>query len=141
MSDPPTELLPSAQMQSVLPAMDEKERDAGEAKGKTTIPVMLTLFPLIGLGIAWAIYAGEPAKYDAKLCQVKAYDFQWAYLGAFFFARTVAFLNMFPTIFKSRVMRGDSGNLRANMYIYTQGGLPVVMDDGPNTGKYISCCC
>ena len=58
---------------------------------------------------------GDSKFYDTKLALVKSWDLQWAYLSAFFFCRMVSFLNTYPTIFKSRVMRGSDGNLRANM--------------------------
>jgi hypothetical protein len=43
---------------------------------------------------------------------------QWAYLSAFVFGYLVVWLNLYPMQYKSLVLRGKSGNLRANMFIY-----------------------
>ena len=42
--------------------------------------------------------------------------------GVYAVSRTCAFVNLYPMIYKSRVMRGKSGNLRANMYVYKTVG-------------------
>jgi hypothetical protein len=119
--------------------MTSEERDAGEAKGYKGLAIGTVITVAIGFGIAYGIYAGDSKFYDTKLALIKSWDLQWAYLSAFLFFRVVSFLNTYQTSCKSRVMRGSDGNLRANMYIYKQingSGLPVVFDDGPDTGKY-----
>lgn len=100
----------------MLPDMPAEERDKGEAKGYKALVIMTIVNVGIGLGIAWAIYAGDSAYYDKKIeANVKAYDLQWGFLACFLFTRLVAFLNTYPGIWKNRVMRGSDGNLRANM--------------------------
>ena len=123
-----------------LPDMTPAERDEGAKTGKTMVTVLSVVPALIGLD---AIYSfGSTAKYDAKLAIVTEAEMYWVYLGAFVISRMVGFVNTYPMIFKSRVMRGKSGNLRANMYIFKligeQSSKPnaVVLDEDGDAGVY-----
>ncbi|KAK3275399.1 hypothetical protein CYMTET_16470 [Cymbomonas tetramitiformis] len=125
--------------QDGLPAMDVAERDSNEAKGRKMFMFIMVAPVALGLGLGSAIYNfGDTSAYDKKISLVVAYDLQFAYLAAFVFCRLVSFLNMYPMIAKSRVMRGKSGNLRANMYLYREygSGKIVTLDDGEETGRY-----
>ena len=105
-----------------LPDIPMAERDAGEAKAKRSLLFGSILIPLIGVGISWAIYSSHSKYYDSRFATIKLWDMQWAYLAAFFFTRLVSFLNAYPMLYKSRIMRGSDGNLRANMFIYQVSG-------------------
>ena len=53
----------------------------------------------------------------------------------------VFFQNTFPTQYKARVMRGKSGNLRANMFIYKHAAegnseSAIVYDEAGDVGLY-----
>ena len=84
------------------------------------VGVMFPLvFILIGTGIAFAVYSfGDKEKFDSKIAYVNAAEMQWVYLSAFVFSYLVLILNFYPMGHKATVMRGKSGNLRANMFIY-----------------------
>ena len=63
------------------------------------------------------------------------------YLSAWIFARLVNQLNMYPGIYKARIMRGKSGNIRANMFIYKIAGEgdhknAVVYNEEGDVGSY-----
>eukprot|EP00670_Eutreptiella_braarudii_P003015 CAMPEP_0174300760 /NCGR_PEP_ID=MMETSP0809-20121228/58652_1 /TAXON_ID=73025 ORGANISM="Eutreptiella gymnastica-like, Strain CCMP1594" /NCGR_SAMPLE_ID=MMETSP0809 /ASSEMBLY_ACC=CAM_ASM_000658 /LENGTH=223 /DNA_ID=CAMNT_0015406393 /DNA_START=29 /DNA_END=700 /DNA_ORIENTATION=+ len=124
--------------QNELPNMDDLERDKGEKKSRIFLSVMMIAQLLIGFGVAVAVYKlGSTEKYDRKIAAVKGEDMQWAYLAAVVFTRLVAWVNLYPMVYKARLMQFDSGNLRANMYIYkTPAGQPVLLDEGPEVGKY-----
>eukprot|EP00435_Cladocopium_sp_Y103_P049804 s1468_g15.t1 len=99
--------------------------DAG--KNIAMVSVLLTVPRLIGFGIAFAIYKfGATAKYDSQLKTFGKEDgYGWLYLAVYLFSVVVSFVNLFPMYYKGKVMKGDAGNLRANMFIYT-------VDDGSN---------
>jgi len=93
----------------------------------------------MGLGFAALIHAyGSTSAYNQKIGLVIKYDMHYAYLACVVIFRLTEFLNMLPTVYKARFMTPKSGNLRSNMYIYREHGSDkvVVLDDGPNTGKY-----
>lgn len=125
-----------------LPDIDETERKAGMSKGRKVISVMSVLFPAIGFGLGFAVYKfGSTAKYDANMEAAIGKDLHWACLSAVVFARAVSWVNSYPMIFKSGVMRPKSGNLRANMFVYKQVGDKatdgaVVLEDEGALGQY-----
>eukprot|EP00242_Pyramimonas_sp_CCMP2087_P003729 CAMPEP_0198212460 /NCGR_PEP_ID=MMETSP1445-20131203/26160_1 /TAXON_ID=36898 /ORGANISM="Pyramimonas sp., Strain CCMP2087" /LENGTH=219 /DNA_ID=CAMNT_0043886909 /DNA_START=132 /DNA_END=791 /DNA_ORIENTATION=+ len=124
---------------SGLPEMDAATRDAGEATGRKMVSAMSVIPVLIGSGIAFAIYTfGDTAAYTKKIALVTQFEMHYAYLAAFIFSRMVNFINVYPMIWKSRVMKMKSGNLRANMSIFREynSDKVVVLDDGPDTGRY-----
>jgi hypothetical protein len=77
------------------------------------------IFVAIGLGIAFSIYKfGDTDKFDGRIVYVNYFDLQWLYFSAFIFAYLVTVLNLYPMNYKGKVMRGKSGNVRSNMFIY-----------------------
>merc|ERR1712216_358433 len=122
-----------------LPDMDAATKSKGEALGRKMVAGLSVITACIGLGIAYAIYTfGDTVAYSKKIALVLQFEMQYAYLAAFIFSRVVAFINVYPMIWKGRVMTGKSGNLRANMYIFKEYGSEkiVALDDGPDTGRY-----
>jgi hypothetical protein len=125
-----------------LPLMSETERNAGSALGTKILFGLAVIPPLIGTGIASAIrYFGNTASYDAKMATVASHDLHFAAVGALILAGTTGFLNTYPMIWKSRVMKQTSGNLRVNMYVYktigagaTEGS--VVLASEGDAGSY-----
>merc|ERR1711964_866528 len=94
-----------------------------------------------GLGVASAIYFSSRDTYDPKIDAAGA-DAKWAFLSAWIFCVLTTFINFYPMIYKSRVLPDgkdpQTANLRANMYLYrtTKTGETVVLDEGPDAGKY-----
>ena len=103
-----------------MPAMSEDEIERAKGPKKYLFSVVFPMIFLgLGTGIAFAVYKkGDTAKYDEKISIVNSFDLQWGYLSAFLFSLLVIFLNNYPMGYKGRIMRGTSGNLRANMFIY-----------------------
>merc|ERR1712188_230445 len=97
---------------------------------------------IIGLAIATAVYSfGATTKYDARISDLASRDLHWAFLALAVVGRAVAFVNIYPMYHKSFVMKGNSGNLRSNPFIYKaigSGAAPnaVVFDDEGDAGKY-----
>mmetsp|Transcript_3454 Transcript_3454/g.7180 ORF Transcript_3454/g.7180 Transcript_3454/m.7180 type:complete len:221 (-) Transcript_3454:296-958(-) len=124
---------------SGLPDMDAAAKNKGESVGRKMVAGMSVVSALIGLGIGYAIFTfGDTKAYTKKIALVMQYDMQYAYLAAFIFSRMLSFVNVYPMIWKGRVMTGKSGNLRANMSIFREYNSDkiVVLDDGPDTGRY-----
>jgi len=136
---------PKALNEYGMPDMTEEEKEDGAAGARKTL-MMVTIVPrIIGLLIAYAIYYfGSTAKYDSKIATLSGNDLGWLFLGAFSLSKTVLWLNFFPMYYKSQIMRGNSGNLRANLFIYKvnfpakeHDTLPyVVMEDEGEIGEY-----
>lgn len=118
------QLTSSATMDSAtgLPLMSFNEITEGKKKTMIVLGVSVVISAGIGLLIAFLIYAVNRDVYNAKFEQIAYAGYAYAYLSAYIFARMVHWLNMYPLFHKSAVMRGDSGNLRANMLIYRQIG-------------------
>ena len=77
------------------------------------------IFVAIGTGIGFAIYSmGDTAKFDSKINMLYQNDLQWGYLSSFLFCYLVQHLNSYPMQYKARIMRGKSGQMRSNMFIY-----------------------
>ena len=116
-----------------------KDADAASAKSMKMLPVFLVVLPLVGFAIALAAI-GVPA--EAKTALIRQYELQWLFLGMVLLRRCVAFLNMYPMLYKARVMLRKSGNLRANMYLYkaigkaAAGDSTVVLHDDGDEGKF-----
>ena len=68
-------------------------------------------------------------------------DGQWQYLGAFFFGLLTTFMNMYPTLYKSKVFRQNDKNIRANMFVYKLAAAnsspsAVILEDQGGVGEY-----
>ena len=99
-----------------LPDMTSEERDEGAKKLTTTVAGSLVVVSCVGTAIAEATYRlGATSKAAAKIATLGGLDLGWLYLGIYAVTRTVGLVNMYPMIYKARVMRSKSGNLRANM--------------------------
>mmetsp|Transcript_62293 Transcript_62293/g.103577 ORF Transcript_62293/g.103577 Transcript_62293/m.103577 type:complete len:248 (-) Transcript_62293:127-870(-) len=126
-----------------LPEMTEAEKAQNEAKSKKFIAVFLVAALIIGALLGLAVHFALPGRsYDKKLALIKEFELQYLYLGGVVLVHMVFFINFYPMIYKSRVMRSTSGNLRANMYIYKvaapSAGPPVtvVLEDSGDVGMY-----
>ena len=125
-----------------LPLMDVNRAAKKARGGVCTIFVFPVVLTLIGYGITLAIHKnGNTAQYDYKIAIVYANEMQNAYLIAYLFSVLVIFLNMFPIIFKEKIMEASSGNLRANMFIYHlvapgQSPSAVVLNPEGDIGLY-----
>ena len=125
-----------------LPLIDAEEAAKGAAGGKKAIIIAPIIITGMGYGITCGIhYWGSTELYEKRLATVHEYELNWAYHSAFMFSVLVLFLNTFPMIFKSKIMRGKSGNLRANMFIYklaaeNQSPSAVVLESEGDIGMY-----
>eukprot|EP00413_Alexandrium_margalefii_P048040 CAMPEP_0204590872 /NCGR_PEP_ID=MMETSP0661-20131031/50037_1 /ASSEMBLY_ACC=CAM_ASM_000606 /TAXON_ID=109239 /ORGANISM="Alexandrium margalefi, Strain AMGDE01CS-322" /LENGTH=237 /DNA_ID=CAMNT_0051600941 /DNA_START=58 /DNA_END=771 /DNA_ORIENTATION=+ len=100
---------------------------------------------VICFAVAMAIYKyGNRALYDKNIAALGDSERGYLYAAAALFGFLVTWLNNYPMLYKSMVMRFRSGNLRANMLIYkvvtgqTVGDEPsyvVLETDGP-VGSY-----
>ncbi|CAK4683981.1 unnamed protein product [Aphanomyces euteiches] len=124
---------------SGLPAMTDAE------KKKNTLPIVVafTMVPLaIGTVIAYGVYMwGARATFEKRIQAFVANDLHWAGLAVVVLGRTITFVNGYPTVFKSQIMRADSGNLRSNPFIYKMIGKDakdnaVVFNDEGAIGAY-----
>lgn len=112
-------------------------------KSKKVLAFFFILPAAIGFGIAYGIDSlvnlTNPASYNSKIQTLSDLDLHYACFSVFLFSRLVAWINNYPGIYKSRIMLRNSGNLRANMFIYKQvGGQPgpIVMETEGDVGKY-----
>jgi hypothetical protein len=120
-----------------MPDMSEREKSAP--------PIWLAFLfvPLvIGFAIALGVYnyTGKD-KYDKNMQAVLTNDGGWAFLSVVVLGRLVGFANLYPMSHKGKVMRGKSGNLRANMFVYKLIGdkapaNKVVMEDEGDLGAF-----
>ena len=122
-----------------LPIVD----DDRSAKAARVVAILTVVPALIGFGLAAALVQACNANHVlTKIALVRVYDLQWLYLSLFVLCRTVAYINMYPMVFKARVFLRKSGNLRANMYIFKQigdgakGDVAVVLQDEGDAGMY-----
>mmetsp|Transcript_6862 Transcript_6862/g.22795 ORF Transcript_6862/g.22795 Transcript_6862/m.22795 type:complete len:221 (+) Transcript_6862:186-848(+) len=122
-----------------MPVIAENEKVAGEAKARMAITMFSVVPAVIGASGAYAIYAF--GSYAGKIAVLKDGDLGYLYLAGWLYGRVVGFLNKYPMVAKARVVRGDSGNLRANMQIYKQIGekaMPnaIVLETDGDVGAY-----
>lgn len=117
-----------------LPALSSSEK---EASWSMTCKMMVG-FPLvgsiIGCGAASLILANADA---SKIAGANP----WAFASGFVFTRLVSWLNSFPLLYKSQVMRTTSANLRVNQLVYEQIGESaacgkVVLVETGDCGRY-----
>ena len=122
--------------------MSEDEKNTGQSKGAMALVKYPTIFYGIGLGIGCAVhYLGSKDLYEKRITILQEYDLQWAYLSAFVFAVLVSFQNFYPMQYKARVLRGNSGNLRSNMFLYKHAvegvsSSAIVLNESGDVGLY-----
>ncbi len=77
----------------------------------------------IGSAIAWRIYTrGNTELYDKNMAKLTEGELGYTLAAAAVFNLAVAWVNGYPMLYKTKIMRFTSGNLRANMQIYKQYG-------------------
>jgi hypothetical protein len=54
--------------------------------------------------------------------QVKAAETHWVYAALVVFGRMIAWINIYPAVYKGKIMLSNSGNIRSNPFIYKQIG-------------------
>eukprot|EP00947_MAST-08B_sp_MAST-8B-sp1_P004675 g4675.t1 len=125
-----------------LPDLSEAEKAKASGKSSTVVLVSTLVVPLIGLAMALAVlkFGAATAKYEAKIETVVNADLHWLFLSAAVMARLVTYLNMLPMVWKSKVFRRKSGNLRANLYVFKSATKPddpaIVLEDKGDVGAY-----
>ncbi|CAJ1423117.1 unnamed protein product [Effrenium voratum] len=117
---------------------DPEEFNPGAAIGML---VGFTVIPrLIGIGVAFAIFNwGSTAKYQAHLARVGDSTYAYLYFAVVLFSVMVGFINLFPTYFKSKIMKFDAGNLRANPFVFhvnDSSNKTVVLQEEGAVGEY-----
>ncbi|OQS06916.1 hypothetical protein THRCLA_20259 [Thraustotheca clavata] len=125
-------------LDSGLPQMTEDEK-----KPKYTSVFTFTIIPFaIGLAIAFAIYFfGSTTVYNQRIVALTKNDLQWAFAAVVVLGRVVTFVNLYPMVHKSQIVKGSSGNLRSNPFIYKLIGKDapvnaVVFEDEGAVGAY-----
>ena len=88
------------------------------------LPVFL-LGPIVSSGVGGlvAVYihrSGNTALFDRNIATLAENEQGYVFLAAVVFNLTVNWVNNYPMLYKTMVMRFTSGNLRANMQIYKQ---------------------
>lgn len=117
-----------------MPIISSSEKEAGWALSCK----MLVGFPVVGTAIGCAAASFILANADpSKIAGANAY----ACASGFVFTRLVSWLNTYPMLYKSQVMKTSSANLRANQLVYEQIGEgassgKVVMVEGGACGQY-----
>ena len=125
-----------------LPKISEEDVEAASSKTKVFMSIFTIVFYGIGFGIACAIhFCGSTDVYNLRITSLKTVDMQYVYLSAFLYGLLTTFLNMYPMLFKSRIMRGTDKNFRANMFIYKlaapgASSSVVVLEEEGDVGKY-----
>lgn len=130
------------------------EKEEAQKKAQRMVVMMPIITLCIGWGIAELIYhlTGAKVSYDGKIATLASNDLHWLYFSAVILCRLNMVINFTPMIFKAAVVRGNSGNLRANMYVYrvsaanetaessaengTSAMGPVVLEEMGDAGKY-----
>ena len=95
-----------------MPVMDAGTKSKGIVFMVVITAVVYVITAAIGYGI---VSFGD---YDEKIDAVVAQDQHYVFAALVVLARVVSFVNMYPTIHKAKIMKGKSGNLRSNMFIY-----------------------
>jgi len=113
----------------------------GFTKGLPLFGGLLLVPRLIGYGIAFAIHKyGKTTLYDKNIKKLGE-DVGYVYVAAVLIGFMSSWLNNYPMMYKTMVMRTGSGNLRANMMIYKEAGgkadAPyVVLEESGPVGAY-----
>mmetsp|Transcript_57688 Transcript_57688/g.101012 ORF Transcript_57688/g.101012 Transcript_57688/m.101012 type:complete len:241 (+) Transcript_57688:62-784(+) len=94
---------------------------------------------LIAGAAAVYLYKKDKEKYDKKIAGLEEED-GYLFAAAAVIGLCTSWLNNYPMLYKSMVMRFGSGNLRANMMIYKEAGKAdapyVVLDTEGPVGSY-----
>lgn len=88
-------------------------------------PFLLVPVVSTAIGAAAAMYIhehGNTAAYDKNIARLAETEQGYTLLAAAIFNLVVYWVNNYPMLYKSMIMRFTSGNLRANMQIYKQYG-------------------
>ena len=96
-----------------MPVMPAGE-DGGRAVMVATIAIVVVfcIGGVIGYGI---VSYGD---YDTKIKEIVAQDLHYVFAALVVLSQTVSFVNTYPLIAKSKIMKQNSGNLRSNMTIF-----------------------
>jgi len=125
---------PMAKRQSMTGVELKKGNDAFDDKGMPPIDMLgvmkfLPVFfagPLISTGvgavIAWKIHLNRAEFYDKAISKLAESEQGYTLLAAVLFNLAVSWVNGYPMLYKTMIMRFTSGNLRANMQVYKQYG-------------------
>ncbi|CAK9014387.1 unnamed protein product [Durusdinium trenchii] len=124
------------------PLMDERAANPDESgSGFGLLAVILIVPRLVGAGIGFGIYKlGDTVKYDLHLAKLQHDAYGFFFVSIYLFSFMVHFINVFPMVYKGKIMKQDAGNLRANMLIYRTLGSDskqqvILEEDGP-VGEY-----
>lgn len=105
--------------------------------------ILFAIIPaVIGLFVAFSVFTlGATEKYQSRIDQVAAHDLHWGYAALFVLGRAIAIVNMLPIIWKHKILKMDSGNLRSNPFVYTAvgegaSGHHVLFETEGDVGKY-----
>mmetsp|Transcript_33833 Transcript_33833/g.58046 ORF Transcript_33833/g.58046 Transcript_33833/m.58046 type:complete len:278 (+) Transcript_33833:84-917(+) len=140
--DSPAKTPKSPHAKEGLPKIAEDKKPDGATFLLVVAPMMVAVPASIGLGMAFAMFTfGTTAYYESRIELVVQWDMHYAYLAAALVGMAVRLINMYPMRYKSAIMKGDSENLRSNMYVYKAIGPDaaehhVVFDDDGDVGKY-----
>mmetsp|Transcript_15846 Transcript_15846/g.18238 ORF Transcript_15846/g.18238 Transcript_15846/m.18238 type:complete len:221 (-) Transcript_15846:14-676(-) len=104
---------------------------------KPNVPLLagILLIPLaLGTALAFALRTIDNANsYRETITSLVSADKHWTYLAVVVFGRTLTFLNLFPTGFKSHL----KGNLRSNPFFYTVRDCTGEKDDNDTIVSFI----
>ena len=120
-----------------LPEMTEEEKGAPSLlKQVLSVIIPLAVGAGIGLVVVKCLEQGS-----TKLDLVTSHELHHLFLSAMVFGRCVGWLNTYPMQHKSRILRGKSGNLRANMVFYRklnedENSGYIGMESEGDVGKY-----
>jgi len=111
-----------------LPEVSQKEVAQESAKMLKMLVAMLTVPRVVGIGSAFLVLTfGASGLYRVKLGKIAENDLGYLYLSAFVMSALVQWLNVYPMLFKQKLL--IKGNMRANMCFFK------MCVAGPATGK------
>eukprot|EP00801_Mesodinium_rubrum_P009099 Mrub_09129.p1 GENE.Mrub_09129~~Mrub_09129.p1 ORF type:complete len:238 (+),score=15.91 Mrub_09129:96-716(+) len=102
-----------------------------------------TIIPLI-IGFVLALpayYFIDKEKNKLRMDVVIVGDQHWVYASVIVLGWVISFVNMYPITFKQKIMKGNSGNIRSNPFIYKQIGTNamenvVIMNEDGDIGAF-----
>ena len=95
-----------------MPVIDAGTQKSAAVTMTAITAVIFVITAAIGYGI---VSSGD---YDKKIDAVVAQDQQYVFAALVVLARVVSFVNSYPMVYKAKIMKQKSGNLRSNMFIY-----------------------